>query len=125
MYSRRIRKLQAQMRASGEPRLTKKAMSSFQRYQVGMDLASIGKRWTFHIIYNIGVLEVDRFNVILRSIPGLTPRVLAIRLNELEERGLIRPIVIRQGPKQVRWELTEKGRDTLPIVQGYLSYARK
>ena len=92
---------------------------------VGMDLAALGKKWTFHILRNIGMLRIDRFNQILRSLPGLTPRVLIMRLNELEKCGLIRSIVIQEGPKFVRWILTEKGNDTIPILVGYGSYVRK
>ncbi len=98
---------------------------SLKACQVGLDLAAIGKKWTFHILRNIGVLHIDRFNQILRSLPGLTPRVLIMRLNELEDRGLIRSVMIKQKPRLVRWELTEKGRDTVPIVEGYLSFAHK
>jgi len=48
-----------------------------------------------------------------------------MRLNELEDRGLIKSIIIQQRPRLVRWELTEKGNDTVPIVEGYLSFADK
>jgi len=89
-----------------------------------MDLSALGRRWTFHILRSIE-LGTDRFNKILRSIPGLTSRVLIMRLNELEGRGLICPVIIQERPKLVRWELTSKGVDTLPIVRGYLSYASK
>ena len=98
---------------------------SLKACQVGLDLAAIGKKWTFHILRNIGVLHIDRFNQILRSLPGLTPRVLIMRLNELEDRGLIKSVTIKQKPRLVRWELTEKGEDTVPIVQGYLSFTSK
>jgi DNA-binding HxlR family transcriptional regulator len=92
---------------------------------VGMDLAALGKKWSFHILKDIGMLEIDRFNHILRSIPGLTPRVLIMRLNELERCGLIRPIKIKEKPRLVRWVLTEKGKDTIPILRGYTSYVAK
>lgn len=98
---------------------------SMKSCQVGLDLGAIGKKWTFHILRNIGVLHVDRFNQILRSLPGLTPRVLIMRLNELEDRCLIKSVVIQQKPRLVRWELTEKGKDTVPIVEGYISFANK
>ena len=98
---------------------------SLKACQVGLDLAAIGKKWTFHILRDIGVLHIDRFNQILRSLPGLTPRVLIIRLNELEDRGLIKSVIIKQKPRLVRWELTEKGEDTVPIVQGYLFFTSK
>ncbi len=92
---------------------------------VGMDLAALGKKWTFHILRDIGVLQIDRFNQIIRSLPGLTPRVLIMRLNELEKSALIRPVIVRERPRLVRWVLTEKGKDTLPILEGYSSFVSK
>ncbi len=92
---------------------------------VGIDLATPGRKWTVHILESIGVLHIDRFNQILRSLPGLTPRVLIMRLNELEESGLITPIIIQESPKLVGWTLTEKGQDTLPILEGYFSFTKK
>ena len=90
-----------------------------------MDLAALGKKWSFHILRDIGMLQIDRFNQILRSLPGLTPRVLIMRLNELELCGLIQPIAIKQKPNLVRWVLTEKGMDAVPILRGYTSYLAK
>ena len=92
---------------------------------VGIDLAALGKKWTFHILYSIGLSNIDRFNQILRSLPGLTPRVLIMRLNELEACGLIQPVLIQTSPRLVRWKLTAKGEDTLPIIKGYSSYVAK
>ncbi len=92
---------------------------------VGTDLAALGKKWTFHILRNIGVLQIDRFNQILRSLPGLTPRVLIMRLNELEKCALIRPTIVRERPRLVHWVLTEKGKDALPILEGYSSFVTK
>ena len=117
--------MQIQVQDLGKNARASRKMSGLEACQVGLDLASIGKRWTFDILQDIGVLHIDRFNQILRSIPGLTPRVLIMRLSELEKRGLIRSVTIQARPRKVRWELTEKGNDTLPIVQGYISYARK
>lgn len=92
---------------------------------VGMDLAALGKKWTYHIMRDIGILEINRFNRILKSLPGLTPRVLIMRLNELESCGLIRSIVLKERPRLIEWVLTEKGADTIPILQGYSSYVAK
>src|SRR5207249_12324866 len=86
---------------------------------VGIDLATLGRKWAIHILRSIGVEHIDRFNRILRSLPGLTARVLIMRLNELGESGLITPVIIQERPKLVRWILTEKGEDTLPILEGY------
>ncbi len=50
------------------------------------------------------------------GIPGITPRVLATRLKELEAAGLIKIVEKRDSPILVRWALTEKGTDTIPIL---------
>ncbi|OLD44112.1 hypothetical protein AUI51_03725 [archaeon 13_1_40CM_2_52_4] len=72
---------------------------------VGIDLATLGRKWTVHILRTIGVL--------------------IMRLNELEESGLITPIIIRERPRLVRWTLTEKGEDAVPIVESYFSFTTK
>jgi DNA-binding HxlR family transcriptional regulator len=113
------------MLTDDNPKQERIESSQAKQCPFGMDLAALGKRWTFHILRSIGISHIDRFNQILRSIPGLTPRVLIMRLNELEECGLLEPITIQERPMLVRWALTEKGRDTLPILQGYSSYIAK
>src|SRR2546426_3098683 len=92
---------------------------------VGIDLATLGRKWAVHILRSIGVEQIDRFNRILRSLPGLTSRVLIMRLNELEKSGFITPVIIQERPRLVRWILTEKGEDTLPILEGYFSFTTK
>lgn len=92
---------------------------------VGMDLAALGKKWTFHILRSVGMSHIDRFNQILRAFPGLTPRVLIMRLNELGSCGLLEPVTIQEKPRLVRWVLTEKGRDAMPIIEAYSAYVSK
>lgn len=99
--------------------------ASSKQCPVGQDLAALGKRWTFHILRSIAIQRVERFNQLLRSLPGLTPRVLIMRLNELEQCGLIQPLIVQQRPRIVRWVMTEKGNDTIPILEGYSAYVAK
>jgi len=78
------------------------------------------------VLRDIGILGVDRFNRILDSIPGLTPRVLSMRLKELEKEGFIKCIEKEKPPMVVvRWALTEKGRDILPILLQYTAFGSK
>jgi len=95
---------------------------AFKNCPIRTSLGVLGKKWTLLILRDIGFLKIGRFNEILRSLPGLTPRVLILRLKELEGSGLIKPIVIQQRPKLVRWTLTEKGRDTIPILMSFISF---
>jgi len=95
---------------------------AFKTCPIRTSLGVLGKKWTLLILRDIAFLKVDRFNQMLRSIPGLTPRVLVLRLKELEESGLIKPIVIQRKPKLVRWALTEMGRGTMPILMSFISF---
>jgi DNA-binding HxlR family transcriptional regulator len=77
------------------------------------------------IIRDIGVYKITRFNRLLESIPGLTPRVLLIRLKELEKKGFIECAEEKTSPMVVRWRLTEKGKDTLPILMQLVAFGSK
>ena len=88
-------------------------------------LGVLGKKWTMLIIRDIGFLKINRFNRILESIPGLTPRVLSMRLRELEKDGIIRCTQIKREQAIVLWSLTEKGKDILPILLMLTAFGSK
>jgi DNA-binding HxlR family transcriptional regulator len=97
----------------------------FKTCPIRASLGVLGKKWTLLILRNIAFAKIDRFNQIRRSVSGLTSRVLTMRLRELEENGLIEPIVIQDKPKLVRWALTDKGKDTIPILRSFISFGAK
>lgn len=97
----------------------------FKNCPIGTSLGVLGKKWTLLILRAVAFQKTDRFNQILKTLPGLTPRVLIMRLHELEANGLIRPIVIQHRPRLVRWALTERGKDTIPILMSFISYGVK
>lgn len=99
----------------------------FVNCPIRTSLGILGKKWTILIIRDIGVRKINRFNRILESIPGLTPRVLSMRLKELEKEGLIECIEKKKSPPQmmVLWRLTEKGKDTLPILMQMVAFSSK
>jgi DNA-binding HxlR family transcriptional regulator len=72
----------------------------FVNCPIRTSLGILGKKWTILIIRDIGVRKINRFNRILESIPGLTPRVLSMRLKELEKEGLIECIEKRNHHHQ-------------------------
>lgn len=77
----------------------------------------LGKKLSLLILRDIAVYKVDRFNRLLESLPGISPKVLATRLKELQQEGLIWPVENRKShPMIVRWSLTEKGMDVVAIL---------
>jgi len=85
----------------------------------------LGKKWTLLILWVIALLRVKRFNQIRRSIPGLTSRVLVIRLHELEKSGHIEALIVKESPRVVEWTLTDKGTDTIPILMSIMKFTIK
>ena len=98
---------------------------NFAECPIRASLGILGKKWALLVLRDIGILGVDRFNRILDSTPGLTPRVLSMRLRELEKDGFIECIEKEKSPMVVKWALTEKGRDILPILLQYTAFGSK
>ncbi|MGZ8889932.1 MAG: winged helix-turn-helix transcriptional regulator [Nitrososphaeraceae archaeon] len=97
----------------------------FVNCPIRTSLGVLGKKWTILIIRDIGVRKIGRFNRLLESILGLTPRVLSVRLKEPEKEGLIECVEKKKSPMMVLWRLTEKGKDTLPILIQMVVFASK
>ena len=73
----------------------------------------IGRRWTGVILLAI-LSGIVRFSDIRDAIPGLSDRLLAQRLRELEAEGLLERT---EDGGQVRYNLSQSGRDLSPIVE--------
>jgi DNA-binding HxlR family transcriptional regulator len=97
----------------------------FAQCPIRTSLGVLGKKWAMLLLRDIGILGVDRFNRLLDSIPGLTPRVLSIRLKELEKEGFIKCAEKGKSPMIVRWTITEKGRDVIPILLQFTAFGSK
>jgi DNA-binding HxlR family transcriptional regulator len=97
----------------------------FAQCPIRSSLGILGKKWAMLLLRDIGILGVDRFNRLLDSIPGLTPRVLSMRLKELEKEGFIKCVEKGKSPIIVRWTITEKGRDVIPILLQFTAFGSK
>ena len=97
----------------------------FQMCPIKASMGVLGRKWAMLVLRDIGFRKIDRFNRLLESIPGLTPRVLSMRLKELEQDGIIEKTENGTTPASLRWTLTEKGRDTLPILMRFIAFGSK
>ena len=75
----------------------------------------IDGKWKSIVLFHLlsGTL---RFNEIRRHIDGVTPRMLANQLRELEADGLISRKVYAQVPPKVEYSLSPLGRSMEPIL---------
>ncbi len=75
----------------------------------------INGKWKLPIIISVGVGN-ERFTDIQESIPGITPKVLAKELKELEQHQLIKRVVVDDYPVKILYK-PEPYADTLtPII---------
>lgn len=75
----------------------------------------INGKWKLPIIISVGVGN-ERFTEIQESIPGITPKVLAKELKELEQHQLVKRIITDGYPVKITYKI-EPYADTLtPII---------
>jgi DNA-binding HxlR family transcriptional regulator len=72
-------------------------------------------KWKIPIIISIGVGN-DRFTDIQESIPGISPKVLAKELKELEQHKLINRIITEDYPVKISYKLTPYADTLSPII---------
>lgn len=84
----------------------------------------VGRRWNGGILLALA-RGANRFTEILTRIDGLSDRMLAARLKELEQIGLIDRIVEPTTPVSVRYRLTARGRDLLAALQPLVAYGQR
>ncbi len=63
-----------------------------------------------------------RFCELERSLEGISPRTLSLRLRALEEEGIVARRTFPEVPPRVEYTLTEKGRALVPIIESMRSY---
>jgi DNA-binding HxlR family transcriptional regulator len=92
------------------------------RFQSSVEL--IGKRWSSAIMLAIA-RGAHRFTEIIAAVPGLSDRLLAQRVKELESAGMLERQVIASTPVQVRYRLTARGADLLASLQPLMLWAQR
>ena len=64
----------------------------------------------------------SRFCELERSLAGISPRTLSLRLRALEEESIVERHTFPEVPPRVEYALTEKGRALLPIIEDMREY---
>ena len=81
-------------------------------------------KWTLFVIRNLAEGR-SRFCELERSLAGISPRTLSLRLRALEEEGIVQRQTYPEVPPRVEYALTEKGRALVPIVETMRVYGRE
>ena len=81
-------------------------------------------KWTMLVIRDLAEGR-SRFCELERSLEGISPRTLSLRLRALEEEGIVERKTYPEVPPRVEYALTEKGRALMPIVEDMREYGRR
>lgn len=78
-------------------------------------------KWTLLVIRDLAEGR-SRFCELERSLQGISPRTLSLRLRALEEEGIVARRTFPEVPPRVEYALTEKGRALVPLIEDMRSY---
>src|SRR5436305_92834 len=81
-------------------------------------------KWTLLLIRDLSEGR-SRFCELERSLQGISPRTLSLRLRALEEEGIVERDTYPEVPPRVEYALTEKGRALLPIIDDMRTYGAR
>jgi DNA-binding HxlR family transcriptional regulator len=84
----------------------------------------ICSKWTVLVIRDLAEGR-SRFCELERSLAGISPRTLSLRLRALEEEGIIERRTYPEVPPRVEYALTEKGRALEPLIEDMRRYGRE
>jgi len=81
-------------------------------------------KWTLLLVRDLAA-GTSRFCELERSLAGISPRTLSLRLRALEEEGIVERQSFGEVPPRVEYALTRKGLALLPIIDGMRDYGRQ
>lgn len=84
----------------------------------------IGRRWSAAIVRAL-MAGCTRFGQIREVVPALSDTMLAARLRELEDEGIVARQVSADRPPQVSYTLTAKGAALEPAVVALTEWAER
>src|SRR2546421_9656650 len=84
----------------------------------------ISGKWTLLVIRDLAD-GAQRFCELERSLEGISPRTLSLRLRALEEQGVVDRHTYPEVPPRVEYGLTEKGRALVPLIEDMRKYGRR
>ncbi len=99
---------------------------SFERSHcpVANVLDVFGDKWTLLIVRDL-ILGKLRYGEFAQSPEGIPSNILANRLKRLEAEGIVAKTPYCEKPVRYQYELTEKGRDLVPILEAMADWAEK
>jgi DNA-binding HxlR family transcriptional regulator len=81
-------------------------------------------KWSTDVLLALHAVPSAGFEELRRGLTGISPRVLSLKLKELEESGMVHREIIDARPPRVRYALTDRGWTVGWLAQPVLLYLR-
>ena len=81
-------------------------------------------KWTLLLIRDLAAGN-SRFCELERSLEGISPRTLSLRLRALEEEGIVERHTYPEVPPRVEYALTVKGEALVPLIDDMRRYGTR
>lgn len=81
-------------------------------------------KWSADILLALHTTPGVGFEELRRSLPGISPRVLSLKLKDLEENGMIRREIIESRPPRAKYTLTDRGWTVAWLAQPVFLYLK-
>jgi DNA-binding HxlR family transcriptional regulator len=91
---------------------------------VDLTVGIIGGRWKVLILQSL-FKGTRRYSELQRELEGVSPKVLAAQLRELEHDGILLRVVHPEVPPRVEYSLTELGQSLWPVLQAMHAWGSK
>ncbi|MEO3855971.1 helix-turn-helix domain-containing protein [Acrocarpospora sp. B8E8] len=91
-------------------------------FQVAVELA--GRRWNGAILL-AAARGAARYSEFLAAVPGISERLLAQRLRELDAEGVLVRTVVPSTPVQITYSLTDKGTELVEAVRPLIAWGER
>ncbi|MBW4092469.1 MAG: helix-turn-helix transcriptional regulator [Proteobacteria bacterium] len=81
--------------------------------------------WTTYILWVLATSGTLRFGALRRAVPGISARLLALRLRRLEDAGVVARTVEPAAPPRVSYALTARGFELAAALEALNVVARR
>lgn len=88
-------------------------------------LRTLNGRWKLLILFHLFDGKVQRYSDLERLVPGISQKMLAQQLRQLERHGLVARQVHAQVPPKVEYRLTAWGQSLCPVLDAFLEWGER
>lgn len=84
---------------------------------IASTLDVVGDKWSLLVVRDIGLFDKHRNKDFQEADEGIPSNILASRLKQLVEQGLLEKRLYEEHPPRYEYHLTKSGRELLPVIK--------